>query len=268
VLRSHPVSDVSFFFAQWPWSEAAEVAAAWQAFAPHAPDELFSLCSFSNGAGAPLISCFGQYLGGLSPLGALLRPLARVAGASLSSGSSPYLDAQLRWAGCLGKTVAECHLALDGAGGTLPRDSFYAKSDYFEAPIPFAGLATIVDWIERAGDEGFGSVALLLDSYGGAINRVPAAATAFVHRDALCSGQYIAHWAQPADAARAAAWLSGFHTAMAPYASGFAYQNYIDPELADWRHAYYGSNYPRLAAIKAQVDPAQVFRFAQSITPS
>jgi hypothetical protein len=37
---------------------------------------------------------------------------------------------------------------------------------------------------------------------------------------------------------------------MRPFLSGYAYQNYIDPELANWRHAYYGANYRRPSEIK------------------
>ena len=266
-LQSHPVGDVSFFFATWPWSQASEVAAAWQHFAPYAPDELFSLCSFRTGTTGPVIECFGQYLGAQSKLASLLKPLAAVSGAQLTLGSSSYIDAQLRWAGCLGRTVDQCHLVGDTPGGDPQPGQFLCEVRLHQHAALGRRVRDDHTVVRARPERRFRLGGLLLDSYGGAINRVAADATAFVHRNALCSGQYIAHWSKSSTAAAAKAWLVAFYAAMRPYVSGFAYQNYIDPGLASWKHAYYGTNYPRLQTIKSQVDPGWLFRFAQGITP-
>ena len=267
VFRTHPVGDVSYFFADWDWSQAREAVRAWQEFAPHAPDGLFSICALRTSSPAPSLQAFGQFLGSQTRLSTILGPLAQVPGAKLTLGSSPYLDAQLRWAGCLGKTVAQCHLAGETPGGTLRRSAFAAKSDYFDSVLSGAGIDTITHWIERAQAGGLAG-SLLLDSLGGAINRVPPEATAFVHRRFLNSGQYFSSWTRRDRAAPTLAWLRGFYAAMRPHVSGFAYQNYIDRDLADWEHAYYGANYSRLQHVKKQVDPEGLFHFAQGIKPA
>jgi len=67
-------------------------------------------------------------------------------------------------------------------------------------------------------------------------------------------------------AAACTQWARDIHAVMRPYASGFAYQNYIDPELADWEHAYFGANLERLKAIKRRYDPGNRFRSPQAVT--
>jgi FAD/FMN-containing dehydrogenase len=89
-----------------------------------------------------------------------------------------------------------------------------------------------------------------------------------VHRNSLFSGQYLAYWYSSNHQAAAVAWIRAFHSAMRPYVSGFAYQNYIDRDLGDWQHAYYGSNYGRLRDVKTKHDPDGLFRFKQGIEPS
>ena len=108
-------------------------------------------------------------------------------GASLSSGSSSYFSLVLRWAGCLDGGLAACHRST--------RSSFFAKSDYFDRRLGPRGRAIMIDWIERRQrNPSLGSGALLLDAYGGALNRPAADATAFVHRDMLFSLQYLAYF--------------------------------------------------------------------------
>jgi FAD/FMN-containing dehydrogenase len=90
-----------------------------------------------------------------------------------------------------------------------------------------------------------------------------------VHRDERFHCAYLSFWGAadpPAQAAACAEWVRQIHAAMRPWASGFAYQNYIDPELADWPHAYFGDNLPRLQAIKRRYDPEGRFAFAQGVT--
>ena len=247
-VRTAPVRRAAHFTATWAADEAADALAAWLRFAPRTDDRLTSIFSLSGGS----VTALGQFLGPAARLRALLRPLA---GARITVGSDDYLRLQRRWAGCADRALAACHTRGTRAGGRLPRQAFAAKSDYLNRQLSARGRRAAVAAARRGG------VALLFDAYGGAVNRPDRDATAFVHRDALCSIQYYAGGGG-AGARRAAA---GAHAAMRPFVSGEAYQNYIDPELADWRRAYYAENLERLRAVRAAVDPDRVFRFAQGI---
>ena len=111
-----------------------------------------------------------------------------------------------------------------------------------------------------------------MDSYGGAINRVPKAATAFVHRDQLFAIQYTAQCPAGAPASRVAAntqWLNELHARAADGRLGPGVPELHRPgSRRTGQAAYYGSNLPRLQQGQAQAyDPGNVFHFAQSIRP-
>jgi len=268
-FRAHRASGAAWFFIRFPWSQAGEALAAWQRFAPGAPPALTSIFTLgtTGGAGSPSVTALGQYFGSESALRRAIRPLARVDGASVSSGSSTMMSLVLRWAGCLDEGYRACHTRGTRPGGQLPRASFYAKSDYFDEPLPARGRQAMVDWIERRQrTPSQGSGALILDAYGGAYNRPAADATAFAHRDMLFSLQYGAYFTGAGGPSNR--WINGVWRALRPYASGQAYQNYIDPQLKGWQRAYYASNLARLREIKQQVDPDFTFRFKQAIPPA
>jgi FAD/FMN-containing dehydrogenase len=64
------------------------------------------------------------------------------------------------------------------------------------------------------------------------------------------------------------AWGRGFRDALAPYATGGVYLNFIGDEGEDRIRAAFGEEkYSRLAAIKAKYDPDNVFRLNQNIRP-
>jgi FAD/FMN-containing dehydrogenase len=161
------------------------------------------------------------------------------------------------WAGCSSISLTACHTTGTRPGGTLPRESFQAKSDYVAKPLPAAARNALVQAaVARASIPGSG--AILFDSYGGAINQVAPAATAFVHRKVLFCIQYLTYNG-------GGDWLSAIHTKMRPYVTGGAYLNYTDPGLSNWQTAYYGSNYHRLLGIRQAVDPHHYFNFPQAI---
>jgi FAD/FMN-containing dehydrogenase len=266
VMRTHAVSHGSWFSISWPWAQAGAALDAWQQLMSGAASGLTSVFHLSTGTSTPQVGLAGQYLGSPAHLERLLAPLA---GTSRSVGTSTYRDLMLRWAGCLGREPAVCHTVGTAARGGLDRARFGAKSDYVQRPLSSGARAALVNAIadaQRHTSEH--SAAILLDSYGGAINDLAADATAFAHRDALCSIQYLTYFGSEAAAGAARAWRQRAWHAMRPYVSGGAYLNYIDPDLPGWRTAYYGSNAARLREVKRQVDPDFRFRFAQAIAPA
>src|SRR6185503_2173917 len=95
--------------------------------------------------------------------------------------------------------------------------------------------------------------------------RVPADATAFVHRSSMFNISIIAQWVRDDETEANLRWTEEFHRSLEPYLSGEVYQNYADEELEDWPTAYYGANYPRLQQVKRRYDPGDFFRHPQSI---
>ncbi len=89
--RTHPVGQIVLFFLSWPWSQAARVISAWQSWAPHAPDALWSNLHLAAapGGSVPSIQVGGTYLGSLGAAAAQLEKLYAAAG---SHPSSPFID--------------------------------------------------------------------------------------------------------------------------------------------------------------------------------
>ena len=81
-FRVHPVGTVTTFKIDWPWSEIKAAYRAWQAWAPHAPDALWSNVHLSAapGGSVPAIQVGGTYLGSLGGASAQLEKLYAAAG--------------------------------------------------------------------------------------------------------------------------------------------------------------------------------------------
>jgi FAD/FMN-containing dehydrogenase len=123
---------------------------------------------------------------------------------------------------------------------------------------------TILDHIQAA--TAFMAVAQLR-VLGGAVDRVPADATAYAHRGRRIMANVAALFENPDEAARHDAWASDFAAALRQGDPG-VYANFLGDEgEARVREAYPGPTWSRLAAAKRRYDPTNLFRLNQNIPP-
>ncbi|MGW2701221.1 FAD-binding oxidoreductase [Streptomyces sp. NPDC001340] len=270
-FKTHAAPQAVTAYMTWPWSKAAAVIKAWQEWGPSQPDEIWSSLHLSNTpGGTPTISVACFSLGTYGELQNAVDRLAHKAGANARTVSlrrRGYEEAMEIYAGCSSfSTDAQCHLPGSTPGrspqGRLGRETYAARSDFFDRSLSSAGIQTL---LKQIGSVRGGGGSIAFTALGGAVNRVSPTATAFVHRRSRMLAQYIASWGAGASGSSAQSWLTSAHNAMKPYASGAAYQNYTDPTLTNWRKAYYGDAATRLGKVKKQYDPERFFSYAQGL---
>ena len=260
---------------------AAQVAALlpqWQAFAPNAPGDVYISCFLAvNGDGEVFASFSGLALMTASEVLSFVAagfPLLNLSLAQTHEMS--FIEAVVDFgAGMEPNPTVESLLDRAYYG----KSYYAAKSDYVVSPLT-AGA--------NGGIETFLSALLaqphawaMLDPYGGAMSLVAPDALPFPHRAGnLFSIQYQTVWFQPSDEDSRRAGLRTIHDAMTPFVSSNprrAYSNYPDADLgaawngtttltqnAQWGLPYFSGNFERLVEAKTQIDPANVFRNAQS----
>jgi FAD/FMN-containing dehydrogenase len=102
----------------------------------------------------------------------------------------------------------------------------------------------------------------------GAAHRVGADDTAWSYRDAVWSGVFGGIDPDPANAERIKEWSVGYSDALHPYSMGGAYVNFMMEEGQERVQATYRGHYERLAQIKRQYDPSNLFHRNQNIKPA
>ena len=257
-------SDPLAFSLRFDWARAGAALDAWQRTLPQAGRALSygrfrALCAPD---GALTATASGHWYGSESDLRTLLGGLLAAQPTRTTIGRRKFIDAAL--------PDATKRTSGGGVDATVSQFPNYQRSDFFDAlltPDAIADLlARIEAWPGRGGSGHEGGVQL--DALGAEVNRPRPAATAFVHRGHRFHCAYLSFWGRtdaPERAAACAEWTRTTHAAMRPLASGGAYSNYIDAELASSQQAYYGSNLARLRAIRRRYDPDRRFGFAQGV---
>jgi hypothetical protein len=97
----------------------------------------------------------------------------------------------------------------------------------------------------------------------GAVTEVPQGATAFSHRNAIANMMLFGHWDEASYNDEGRAMVHANWDKLAPFTEGYYVNlNTPDPKGIDRN---YGPNFTRLAAIKKQIDPMNLFRLNANI---
>ena len=265
-LRTHPIGKLSAFKFEYPWSRGRQAFAAWQSMIPTLPAGLtMGSALLNNGSGtsnpaAMGVQVFGVFHGPASELEAILKPLTAQAGepAIRTLKDMTFMEQVLYFGNCDSLDACKAPMQLD----------FYAKSCFVQRPYDAAAIETLFRAVEQwPGTQR--NCMIESFSYGGEVNAVPSAATAFPHRKQLFCSQQVAYFGpseSTASKAAAVTWLNNLHAQMAPSGSGGAFVNYIDADQSDWQRAYYGGNWQRLRQVRRRYDPQGLFAFPQAVT--
>ncbi len=241
-----------------PLSQARDLIRRYREIVAAAPDEL--ACWFVMRAAPPLpflpkevhgtgIIAFAACYAGpmdaaeraMKPLRAMGTPIADVVGPHPFTGWQTALDP----------------LLTPGARNYWKSHSFAAIDD---------GLIDVL--VEYENKLPSAETELAFAQLGGAINRVPADATAYPHRDVAFLVNLHTRWRDPAKDTTCIAWARSLFDACTPFASGGTYVNFIPEDDKDGVKRAYLGNAKRLAAIKAKYDPRNLFRINQNIRPT
>lgn len=258
----HPMGpEVMFAAPIYPFSAGPEPIRFWRDFLASNSDRVASLCEFSTvpesedfpkehwGEKVYTLACV--YNGDAAEGEAVLKPLRELAPLVTDfSGRMNYTDVQQLFDTLIPFGEHRCYWKAR------------YLSDLSDDMIDLAMLTAKA----APSDNTISS----LWNFGGATAEVPADATAFGDRSMGWMYSLDAIWSMPADDDSNIAWSREGWSAAAPYAQeNRTYLNFPGhgEDGEDLTREAFGSNYTRLAQIKAKYDPQNIFRFNQNITP-
>ncbi len=258
--RLHPVGpEVIAGAIAWRGEDAASVLEMYRTVAAQAPRELTCVAGLrlappapwlpAGMHGKPIVALFVCYSGPLADAERVLAPI--------KSFGHPVGDIVQK------RPYRSQQTLLDG---TQPKGRrYYWKSEYLRSLEP--------DVFSRAIDHATRIVsphsAILIFPVDGAVNDLPEDHSAVGNRDAGAVLNIASAWEQARDDEQNIEWARTAWRDMRQFSTGGTYVNFLtEEEGADRTRAAYRTNYDRLAQIKAQWDPANLFRANKNISPA
>ena len=255
-LRLHEVGPTVFGgLVFYPGDQAEQVLHGFRAAAAGAPDELTTLVNLTTAPPAPFL-----------PAEVHGKPIVAVGG--MWAGRPEDGDAATRPFRGLAPVVADLFGPMPYVALQTLLDPMYPRGlwNYFRSAF-FADLddaaAAIVASYRRVPNA---LTEVHVHHLGGAMGRVPGDATAFGTRDREYILNVVARTADAGGYPEVVAWARGATDALGPEAA--AYVNFTGEGGEDRVRASYPKHtYERLATVKEQYDPTNLFRLNQNIAP-
>ena len=258
LFRLHEVGTVIGGPTFWAVEQSAEVLSAYREFILAAPRELNGFFAYTSVPPAPpfpeelhtrkvcgIVWC---YVGGEEEAAAAMAPLLDSVPEPLMHGVQPMPFPALQ-------------SAFDGL---YPKgEQWYWRADFVNE-IPDEAVAAHA----RFGPE-MPTMKSTMHLYpiDGAAHDAGNSDTAWAYRDANWGSVFAGVDPNPANAGAIRDWCVDYFEALHPYSAGGAYVNMMMDEGQERVKASYGDNYDRLARIKAEYDPGNLFRVNQNIEP-
>ena len=108
---------------------------------------------------------------------------------------------------------------------------------------------------------------IIIEHFHGAASRVPVAATACSMRVTGFNVVIASQWLDATDTDAGVRWARETFSSLLPYLAPTRYVNYLEDDAHDAAAVAYGSNLPRLRAIKSKYDPDNFFRHNVNVLP-
>jgi FAD/FMN-containing dehydrogenase len=245
----HEVGPMLAGLIAYPLPQATQVLRGLHEVMSSAPDELMVTGALlTTPEGHKAVAVVPCYVGDPAEGERVIAPLKKLGTVAMEKvGAMPYTVAQ--------KLFDE---------SAVPGRRFYLRSNYLE---------TIGDALIEALAGSFAATpsplnAIVIPSVGGAVSRVAPEATAYYHRQAPYVMSMVNCWLDPSEDQANLEWVRTTWTALTPHLPRRVYVNELQEEGADRVRDAYGPAFSRLAAIKRQYDPDNIFRLNQNIPPA
>src|SRR5215470_17979322 len=245
-FQAHPVSTVLGGLVLYPRAMAVDVIRHFRDYMTSAPDELTAYAALLHGPdGSPLVAVIPCYCGNVADGERVLEPLRKF--------GHPILD---------GIQAMPFPVMQSLLGPSFPDGNHNYWKSTLQRELPDDAISAIVEHANRLHSP---LSVVALEYYGGAAGRVSNEATAFPHRGLPWDILFIAQWTDAAETNMHRDWARSGEELLKPFSENAHLLSALDVEAEDVVNAAFGSNLPRLAAVKKKYDPANFFRVNQNI---